>query len=339
MKILTAEFKAVLAGMRVMKPEKISVGVVGGHLTLASKHVRVNLTRLTGNCVTENPREIDFPKSSLFKGKEIEVTFEENSVRFANVRIASTPIDEYHFCGTDLSTTPQILGSASKCVPALEFIQKSVSWDLTRPHLNMLLIDEKNIVSTDGHRMHWVKHHRKKFTPCKIHGELNCIFINLKKLYGDSDTVRVAENQIEVSDNIWISSLGDRWNCNVDHDFPPYDQVIPKSHDFEWQAEIKVFDAALKQLDSKATPGQLVIRPIDKTTVEFTQKVNNFELCATVDIGKELKNPLSYNIGYLVDALSRRDKMQLIRWRFQGPLDPLVITDGDYSALVMPRRI
>lgn len=340
MKILTAEFKAVLAGMRVTKPEKISVGIENGRLVMTSKHVRVAL-KFDGSSTDQAPREIAFPKASLFKGKVVEVAFEKKSVQFSNVRISSTELDAYHLNAFIAAKDDPLrgLGFTNKVLPAIQFIQQSLSTDLTRPHLNMILIDEKHIVSTDGHRMHWVKHRMKKFKSCKIHGELIRIFTSLNKLYRGTEKVRVAENLIVVDDHIWISSLGDRWNYNVDADFPPYDQVTPKSHEFEWCDKIKTFDAAFKQLDSKVKPfAQIVIKPLGKTKVEFVQTVGEFELCATIEVDHELKNPVSYNVAYLQDAMAFRNSSKIIRWKFQGPLDPLVLTDGDYNAVIMPMR-
>lgn len=235
----------------------------------------------------------------------------------------------------------------------------SISSDETRPHLNGALFqgDGKNLrmVTTDGHRLSKVEfivdesgfYNFSMIVPNKAISEIRHLVedsegqVSLADKNGSLFIRRTIELENEgadpfTSEFLLISKL-------IEEDFPPYDQVIPKSNDRSVIVSRQPLLDALRRVTVVSEEKTLGVRfelsdgslEIDTNNPSVGQGSEQLDISYD---GEDLE--IGFNARYLIDALSvlREDEIKL---ELSGSLDPVVVKDtGEvFIGVVMPMRI
>jgi DNA polymerase III subunit beta len=236
----------------------------------------------------------------------------------------------------------------------------SISSDETRPHLNGALFqgDGKNLrmVTTDGHRLSKVEfrvdesgfYNFSMIIPNKAINEI-------KRMVEDEDgTVSLGvkdgsvflrrmvaiekENEEEktTSELVLVSKL-------IEEEFPPYDQVIPKSNERSVIVSRQPLLDALRRVTVVSEEKTLGVR-LELTEGSMEIDTNNPSVgqgSEQLDVaydGEKLE--IGFNARYFIDVLNVL-KDEEIKMELSGPLDPVVVRDpkGLFIGVVMPMRI
>jgi DNA polymerase-3 subunit beta len=237
----------------------------------------------------------------------------------------------------------------------------SISTDETRSHINGALFqgDGKSLrmVTTDGHRLSKVEflieesgfYNFSMVVPNRGVSEVRRLVedgegdIFLSTLDGSVFFRREIEIEKEkdgeepvYSEILLISKL-------IEDEFPPFDQVIPKSNDKS------LFVSRLQLLD--ALKRVSVVSAERTLGVKFQLKEGSLEIVTNnPSVGRGLEvidivydeeeMVIGFNARYLIDILSVLDDDE-IKLEFSGPLDPVNVMDKKelFIGVVMPMRI
>ena len=238
----------------------------------------------------------------------------------------------------------------------------SISSDETRPHLNGALFqgDGKvlRMVTTDGHRLS-----KSEVSLGKGNDYYNFSLVipykgvsEIRRLVEDDEgvvSIAVDEGSVFLRREVEIEKPKDGADSIttefalisklIESDFPPYDQVIPKSYNLNLVVSRGRFLEALKRVS---------IVSFERTLgIEMHLKSGVVELVSdnpSVGQGKEQidvsydGNPISigFNARYFMDVLGVLDCDE-ISLGLSGPLDPIVIKDDidTFIGVIMPMRI
>jgi DNA polymerase-3 subunit beta len=228
----------------------------------------------------------------------------------------------------------------------LQKTQFSISTDEARVNLNGALLecDGRNatMVSTDGHRL--TKYVRDFPGPTLPKGiilprkgvlELRRV---LDRAAGDVG-LAVGEQHLfvqvdELTLSVKLTSVT----------FPPYDQVIPSTHERHIIVAREELLSAFRRAEVMAPEKTATIRvQLGPDKLEITADNPNLGV-ARQEIAVEYQHdPLAvgFNARYLIDVLEAMEADE-VRLEFQGELDPVVLKpeqDIDYLGVVMPMRI
>ena len=163
-------------------------------------------------------------------------------------------------------------------------------------------------------------------------------------LVGLTDKVAIfkGENRLLFQTGNWCMA------CRTpDTQFPPYNQVIPKHQTGKLRIESGLFVNAVKKLKLLASVRTEGIRLTYNQKLEIF--VNNPELGdASVELNVSdwnQENPghldspeiqIGFCATYLLEAVAKSKEFIL---KFDSELDPIIISDGERGAVVMPMRI
>ena len=235
----------------------------------------------------------------------------------------------------------------------------SISSDETRPHLNGALFqgDGKNLrmVTTDGHRLSKVEfrveesgfYNFSMIIPNKAISEI-------RHLVEDSEgsvSLAVKDGSVFFRRTIILEKEGAESFSSefllisklIEEDFPPYDQVIPKSNDRTVVLSRQPLLDALRRVTVVSEEKTLGVRfeltdgalEIDTNNPAVGQGSEQLDVAYE---GDELV--IGFNARYFIDALSvLRDEE--IKLELSGSLDPVVVKDPAdlFIGVVMPMRI
>ncbi len=224
--------------------------------------------------------------------------------------------------------------------------QFSVSTDEARINLNGVLFEsdgaQATMVSTDGHRL------TKMTCPFKGPKLERGIIIPRKGMLEIRRVLDRADGDVElaISDQHLFLRLAElTLSVKLNNvTFPPYEQVIPKSHKRRVTALREELISVLRRAEVMAPEKTSTVRvKLDGPKLELT--ADNPDLGVAhqeieVDYDGE---PLvaGFNARYLIEVLEAMGTNQ-VYLEFQGELDPCVLrpVDGpDYLGVVMPMRI
>lgn len=221
----------------------------------------------------------------------------------------------------------------------------SVSNDETRYHLNGVLFESDGsrarMVSTDGHRLSKVEREVESL-PTLAQG----IIIPKK---GMQEIKRVIDSARKVSLAVktpYIFVKGDDMVLAVkliESQFPPYQQVIPKSHSKEVVIDRQMLVGALKraQLMSSETRGvKFLVAPSSLTITSDNPDIGEVKEELEVQYDGDAVS-IGFNPKYVIDLLSQMSTDQ-VTLELNGELDPGLLrpySDDDYLGVVMPMRI
>ena len=311
------------------------------------------------------PAAIVDAAKSAGKGGVVCVTTTDASATFATGVRTTVP------CGllADFPPTREPEGAAVLALDAGELraligrVSASMSADLTRPHLTALLIERVGgvlrLVTTDGHRLSKVERANagvdfRLLIPAAAIVQADRLLGAVKGIaeirFGtgtvDVETYegRVRKVSTETrADYAWIS-VGEDWVGSrlVDIAFPSYEQVIPNCADREVLIPTAPFLAALTacaKVASDRTAG--VVFAFRGGDVVISASNPERGVTKSDPIGVVLEGAditIGFNSKYITDALASvaSDTFTL---RLSGELDPGMIVDGEFIAVVMPMRV
>lgn len=235
----------------------------------------------------------------------------------------------------------------------------SISPDETRPHVNSALFewsrDTLRMVTTDGHRL------SKAETKIEGGDVTSTMLIPLKAINelkrladdargeapakdGAKETIRIRQTGPHLFFEVGTSCFGVKL---VDAQFPPYQQVIPKSATRTVKASRRgLMDAlsAVKLAASDRTNGvKLTCLPGTlRITSESPDAGNGFDEIPVDSDGPELT--IGFNANYFIEVLSAMTEDD-VALSLSGELDPAVIRPANedagesYLAVIMPMKI
>lgn len=235
----------------------------------------------------------------------------------------------------------------------------SISTDETRAHVNSALFewsaDRIRMVTTDGHRLSKMEATingssaaTTMLIPLKAIGELRRLADDAKaERTGDKDK----ETQVLISHsgpNAFFELAGMRFSVKlVDAQYPPYQQVIPKTTERLVRAPRRSLAEALDAVRiaaSDRTGGvKLTTLPnLVRVTSESPESGNGFDEVPADFDGTEMT--IGFNAKYFLDVLNALEDDEVILG-VSGELDPAVIRPAtetekeNFIAVVMPMRI
>jgi DNA polymerase-3 subunit beta len=237
----------------------------------------------------------------------------------------------------------------------------SISGDETRPHINGALFqgDGKKVrmVTTDGHRLSKVE---KKIDETGFYNFTMIVpqkgIAEIRRMVEDGEGIvavamhegsvfirreMVIEKEQEgtspvIAEFTLVSKL-------IDAEFPPYDQVIPASHEREVIIGRAAFLEALRRVSIVSSDRTLGVKfVLSEGNLEIvTNNPSVGEGSEQIDAsyeGEELQ--IGFNARYFIDILSVLNDEE-INLELSGPLDPVIVKDptGTFVGVVMPMRV
>jgi DNA polymerase-3 subunit beta len=220
----------------------------------------------------------------------------------------------------------------------------SISPDETRAHVNSALLELRSasclMVTTDGHRLSKCEVGMPDSGPddhCQLLLPKRAVDEIKRLLDTDSGTFTFSTE----GPYAFFAVDGFQFACKLtDANFPPYAQVIPKTTANKLTAPRALLADALRAVSLASSDGtggvKLTIEP-DKLTVtaESPDSGNASDEVAVVSSGKGV---IGVNARYVLDVLGCLE-CEEVEVGFGGELDPVVIRDGEYVAVVMPMRV
>lgn len=221
----------------------------------------------------------------------------------------------------------------------------AVSTDETRAHVNSALFKWSDgtltIASTDGHRLAVASAAfsgdaiQQFLLPLRALAEVR----RLLSEQADDSTVTIARDDKRVRFACGDVSIGAKL---VDAQFPPYEQVIPKTSKTSFTAPRLALADALAAVSTSNPSGGVGIS-FHAETLHVDAQGNgegHDEIAIEFTDGKKPSKGL--NIGfqskYLRDALSCLSD-DTVTIRVSGELDPLIIESEGFTGVVMPMRL
>lgn len=231
----------------------------------------------------------------------------------------------------------------------------SISTDETRAHVNSALFewsaDRIRMVTTDGHRLSKMEATingssaaATMLIPLKAIGELRRLADDAKAS-GDKDTSVLISHS---GPNAFFELAGMRFSVKlVDAQYPPYQQVIPKTTERLVRAPRRSLAEALDAVRIAASDrtGGVKLSTLPnllRVTSESPESGNGFDEVPADFDGTEMT--IGFNAKYFLDVLNALEDDEVILG-VSGELDPAVIRPAvetekeTFIAVVMPMRI
>jgi DNA polymerase III sliding clamp (beta) subunit (PCNA family) len=280
-------------------------------------------------------------------------------------RLPNRPGDDFPNIEIIYQTKKLLFGTWSHAdlYDALEFCDRAISEDETRPHINSVMLEKGGkMISTDGHRMHIAKSGITDFGPYGSDLKRDSILIPakassilLKLLTDDPD------EQFEIhgnEDSLRFEIGNYTFHCKnlvSTAEFPPYMQVLPdymkpeKKVTSEFYVTLNtdsLFDAikATRKAQGKDSVAEILVNGDFRIKADHPDKG---ETISTVEVIENTHKKEHYVFGiklaYLFDGLDNFSDNTRIDC--ENSNSPIVITsadqqgDPDYIAMVMPCRI
>jgi DNA polymerase-3 subunit beta len=237
----------------------------------------------------------------------------------------------------------------------------SISSDETRPHINGALFqgDGKvlRMVTTDGHRLSKVEFKTEESGFYNFSMVVpNKAIIEIRRLLdegqgpvslGSHEGSIFVRREIEVekgsegsapltAEFVLVSKL-------IEAEFPPYDQVIPKSKDRSVVVSRVPLLEALRRVSVVSSERTLGVKfQLSEGALEIsTDNPAVGEGSELIDVGYEGEDlAIGFNARYFIDALGVLDDED-VTLELSGTLDPVVVKDtsGSFIGVIMPMRI
>jgi DNA polymerase-3 subunit beta len=250
---------------------------------------------------------------------------------------------------------------ADVVVKMIERTSYSISSDETRPHINGALFqgDGKvlRMVTTDGHRLSKVEHKTEEsgffnfsmVVPNKGIIEIRRLLeegqgpVSIGSFEGSVFVRREVElekgaegSKPQTAEFVLVSKL-------IEAEFPPYDQVIPKSKEHSIVVPRPALLEALRRVSVVSSERTLGVKfQLSEGALEIsTDNPSVGEGSELIDLGYEGEElVIGFNARYFIDVLSvlHEDDVTL---ELSGNLDPAVIKDDScgFIGVIMPMRI
>lgn len=239
-------------------------------------------------------------------------------------------------------------------MPALELVELiastafSVSTDETRLHLNSLSFetigDVVRCVSTDGHRLSLmtVGKYDSSNKPLQMLVPRDAVMRIKALIEGHDKEVRLARCKT----NLWVTCNGYHLCTKLaDAQFPPYEQVIPKSGEVTVEVFRQTLIAAAKAVRVSAPQSQGMKLELSQSTLKLTaESAEGGEGVDEVECKCDIGKPRTYgvNCDYLIQALDAM-ATDTVSLRLSGELDPMLLqpigAKREQVCCLMPMRL
>jgi DNA polymerase-3 subunit beta len=239
-------------------------------------------------------------------------------------------------------------------MPAIELAELldatsfSISTDETRLHLNSLCIEALDGslrgVSTDGHRLSLFtigetsdSAPRQMLVPRNGIGRIRALL----------DSVRGAVRLALAENRLWVTVDQGVSLCvkTVDAQFPPYQQVIPKSAEVTVELDRRALINAVKAVSVATSDNKGVKLELSKSKLILrTESPDGGEGLDEMEVECKIAGSRTYglNCTYLVDALGAFASDHVVM-KLSGELDPILIegvsTKREQLSCLMPMRV
>ena len=269
--------------------------------------------------------------------------------------LPTLPVEEYPTIPTEISEIEPIVVNDKELAEKLDSTLFSVSTDETRPSINSVLLQYRGnkitLASTDGHRL-TVLRDTSIVSPLDIMIPLAAAkeICNLCK---ESASNKGSSHEVNIYVDgpiLFVVVCGFTFSCKTtDGQFPPYQQIIPKSNTHEVRVLREAFVSALKAVSvSTGTSNgvKLTFGPDNKLLIqaESHDGVGADEIEYS---GNAEGSVLGVNCTYMQQALTYVCSEYAVI-KFSDELDPIVIEQNidkestqkeEYLAIVMPCRL
>lgn len=197
------------------------------------------------------------------------------------------------------------------------------------------------VVATNAHRL--------AMCEVEVEGEDGWeVVVPARSLQEVGRAAQRGEAKVSVSDDLVVVGVGGSriFARPVEGKFPPYEQVIPQEWKVEWEVEVAPLRLALERA--------AVVAREDAGAVSIVEREEMLEIrAASQDVGEaEEVVPLlrggdgkgmqvAYNVGYLLDCLSRVNH-EVVRVRVNGKGKPTRVEPADargFLYVIMPMEL
>jgi len=220
---------------------------------------------------------------------------------------------------------------------ALSFVLPAASSDESRAHLRTVFLNDQDIVTTDGHRLHLAPLPAPVPHPILIRSPAAST-LTYMLAHGEQAILALAGEMLRVKVGNWQldTKLSDR-------KFPPHNQVIPDqdSQPTHVRLQAKLLSKALTRVSRLTRDKRLKLRvngSITLSTWEAEQGAAEIEVpvLRSNHEGEDLH--IGFDSPYLSQAIPKGT--QELSLGFGGPLEPLRLDlDDGKLAVVMPLRL
>jgi DNA polymerase-3 subunit beta len=316
----------------------------GGSITLPAKTLNDIVRNLPGGEVTIR---VDGDTGSITSGR-------------SQFKLLGLPAEDFPRL-PDVSGVEFFDLDAEMVVKMIERSSFSISSDETRPHINGALFqgDGKvlRMVTTDGHRLSKVEHKLDEsgfynfsmVVPNKGIIEIKRLLdegqgpVSIGSLEGSVFVRREVEVEKgsegatpQTAEFVLVSKL-------IEAEFPPYDQVIPKSKERSVVVPRAALLEALRRVSVVSSERTLGVKfQLSEGALEIsTDNPSVGEGSELIDIGYEGEElVIGFNARYFIEVLSVLEDDD-VTLELSGNLDPAVIKDDSsgYIGVIMPMRI
>lgn len=223
----------------------------------------------------------------------------------------------------------------------LGYIIKAVSTDETRFVLNAVLFSKSAIVATDGRRLHWIENPRNICDMSKDENAEPGALVPIKALtvaltIQDACGRKKAPMTFQHRDGtsiIQIKDAGTITTKNIEGTYPNWRQVIPT------QAKHKVTVHAPKELHDFCKTWLKLADASSSVKLDGAElsakSEEGFTMSETIDVTPADAAAICFNPQYMIEATMGTDTSVLA---INDEFKPIVITNDDYSAVIMPMR-
>ncbi len=324
----------------------VLVQAVGGVLTLRATDVNTTLTAeleadgdLAACCIPLKPLaamcKLESKRDTGTVAIDLDDTTATVIVDGVTSKLPTLPADDFP---QDANAPFQLVGvwPERPFAEAINHVLPAASNDATRPHLCCVALVGDTAVATDGHRLHTAKLPAATPEPLLLPVPAASALCHI--LTGD-DAVVIAKADKRLKLRVRGWTLETRL---VDAEFPPYEQVIPRSSEVHLSVDTAQLTRAFKRL-AGVSLGRGVRVAVNGSIELSASDPGHGESRLTVTL---LENDhvgdddlvLGVNPAYVIDALGKDARP--VRLNLGGCLDPLVVRHDDGRlAVVMPMRV
>lgn len=225
---------------------------------------------------------------------------------------------------------------------AIRAVLPCVATDDTRLHLSSLCLHvaggKVEASATDGRRL---AAYRMTATPADPMLVPLRAAKELLKHVEDTDTAQTAIYRV----GAWLFIDGELAIKTADAKFPPVEQVLGTATEHEWSlsvasaALLAAFESAALVSPDLSNVGSLTVGDDGTLLVRAESASGAFAEKVDVDYEKSHSGAtIGVHCGYMVDAVKSCDA-ESVTVRGGGELDPMAVTAGDVTVIVMPMRL
>ena len=264
------------------------------------------------------------------------------------ISLANAQLNQMEFAPLEcIPDTERQSWDAKRLLEGLSYCEPVVSTDETRFHLNTILFSSDGyFVATDGHRLH-----RYEYGDCMVNQKQESYLVSREAVKIVQSAIKTCGGasaivtSIKTQDTIFFEISGNGLvfkftSILVDSKFPSYKAIIPRTWNTKCSVPVNTSNAAFSLLEKLSDTYNYVSEfsinlgamRIKGDGVEESIETSMFE-GDTIDFGK-----VGANSKYLKQATANLPG-DTVTIKFGAGLDPIVLEQGKFMAVVMPVRV